>query len=125
ERWPADRSGRRASRRSTRLRSEGLDRRGRRATAANPLAHLRCHGRGARLGTAVTPVSPIIEQTAHAAPSRSERARYCVRRGSPVTASATTIATPEHGPVLRNRNFVVFFGAAVVSNSGTWMQQVA
>jgi MFS family permease len=42
-----------------------------------------------------------------------------------VTASAMTIATPEHGPVLRNRNFVVFFGAAVVSNSGTWMQQVA
>jgi MFS family permease len=26
---------------------------------------------------------------------------------------------------LRNRNFAVFFGAAVISNSGTWMQQVA
>ena len=27
--------------------------------------------------------------------------------------------------MLRNRNFAVFFVAAVVSNSGTWMQQVA
>ena len=42
-----------------------------------------------------------------------------------MTASATTIATPEQKSVLRNRNFAVFFGAAVVSNSGTWMQQVA
>ena len=42
-----------------------------------------------------------------------------------MTAAAAIIAEAEHGPVLRNRNFVVFFGAAVVSNSGTWMQQVA
>ena len=40
------RSDRRANRRSTRSRSEGLDRRGRRAVAANSLAHLRCRGPG-------------------------------------------------------------------------------
>jgi MFS family permease len=37
----------------------------------------------------------------------------------------TTTATTQFGSVLRNRNFAVFFGAAIVSNSGTWMQQVA
>ena len=42
-----------------------------------------------------------------------------------MTASATSAVAPEHRPVLRNRNFAAFFGAAVVSNSGTWMQQVA
>ncbi|MEO5841455.1 MAG: MFS transporter [Acidimicrobiales bacterium] len=42
-----------------------------------------------------------------------------------MTASATNAARSEHTPVLRNRNFLVFFVAAVVSNSGTWMQQVA
>ena len=42
-----------------------------------------------------------------------------------MTASAENASAPEHGPVLRNRNFVVFFVAAIVSNSGTWMQQVA
>lgn len=42
-----------------------------------------------------------------------------------MTVSASDAVPPEHGPVLRNRNFVVFFVAAVVSNSGTWMQQVA
>ncbi|MEO8694255.1 MAG: MFS transporter [Acidimicrobiales bacterium] len=42
-----------------------------------------------------------------------------------MTIAAINTAPPEHGPVLRNRNFLVFFIAAVVSNSGTWMQQVA
>src|SRR5512134_664233 len=42
-----------------------------------------------------------------------------------VAATATTTATTQFGSVLRNRNFAVFFGAAMVSNSGTWMQQVA
>jgi MFS family permease len=42
-----------------------------------------------------------------------------------VAATATTTAATQFGSVLRNRNFAVFFGAAVISNSGTWMQQVA
>ena len=45
-----------------------------------------------------------------------------------MTASAATVAStvrPGQGAVLRNRNFATFFVAAVVSNSGTWMQQVA
>ena len=40
-------------------------------------------------------------------------------------ARAENASAPARGPVLRNRNFVVFFVAAIVSNSGTWMQQVA
>ena len=45
-----------------------------------------------------------------------------------MTASAATVtstARPGQGAVLRNRNFATFFVAAVVSNSGPWMQQVA
>ena len=45
-----------------------------------------------------------------------------------MTASVPTnvpITLASDGPVMRNRNFAMFFGAAVVSNSGTWMQQVA
>ena len=42
-----------------------------------------------------------------------------------MTASATTTATTQFGSVMRNRNFAVFFCSAIISNSGTWMQQVA
>ena len=72
----------------------------------------------------------MMDRAGNFAPDRSDEAagklgtvcREGVRR---VTAAATTTATAEHKSVLRNRNFAVFFGAAVVSNSGTWMQQVA
>src|SRR6476619_409883 len=50
------------------------------------------------------------------------------RGGRRVTASKATVATTarsSQGQVMRNRNFATFFVAAVVSNSGTWMQQVA
>jgi Na+/melibiose symporter-like transporter len=74
----------------------------------------------------VTPVSPIFARRAHDGSRPDRRARYCVAEGvRRVTATATTTARTQFGSVLRNRNFAVFFSAAIVSNSGTWMQQVA